>query len=478
MNLIDELKCNSTILNTKGSKYYVSTYNSNLDVFTMLTRYASESEIIRLFNNALNENTILALSNLLYILDIRNGKGERRLFKIIFKYLCLNHKDLALQVLPYISKLGRYDYILVGLDTPINNEVISLIKEQLNDDLVSNNPSLLAKWLPSHRTHNMNNKVAKKIMNSLNMTEKEYRKTLSILRSKINIIEKNLTNKEYDNIDFNEIPTKAMLKYINTFMDKMSKEYQKYKEELKNSNAKINTNGLYVYEIIKRILNGKGDSEFFDLMWKNQRDVLNGCKTNVLVMADTSGSMTYPNNIPYATSIGLALYTAERNNGIFKNHFMTFSDEPYFQEIKGNTIEEKVNNIPCYVANTDIDKAFELLLNTAKENNINESEMPSHLLIISDMEFDAGVYSKTGINFKGWKKAFKDAGYKLPKIVFWNVAGSTHGVPITKYDKDAVLISGFSTNVLDNILTIEKYDPYGVMLNKLSVYIEILTKRD
>lgn len=478
MNLIDELKCNSTILNTKGSKYYVSTYNSNLNVFTMLTRYASESEIIRLFNNALNENTILALSNLLYILDIRNGKGERRLFKIIFKYLCLNHKDLALQVLPYISKLGRYDYILVGLDTPINNEVISLIKEQLNEDLVSNNPSLLAKWLPSHRTHNMNNKVAKKIMNSLNMTEKEYRKTLSILRSKINIIEKNLTNKEYDNIDFNEIPTKAMLKYINTFMDKMSKEYQKYKEELKNSNAKINTNGLYVYEIIKRILNGKGDSEIFDLMWKNQRDVLNGCKTNVLVMADTSGSMTYPNNIPYATSIGLALYTAERNNGIFKNHFMTFSDEPYFQEIKGNTIEEKVNNIPCYVANTDIDKAFELLLNTAKENNINESEMPSHLLIISDMEFDAGVYSKTGTNFKGWKKAFKDVGYKLPKIVFWNVAGSTHGVPITKYDKDAVLISGFSTNVLDNILTIEKYDPYDVMLNKLSVYIEMLTKRD
>lgn len=145
MNLIDELKCNSTILNTKRSKYYASTYNSNLDVFTMLTRYASESEIIRLFNNALNENTILALSNLLYILDIRNGKGERRLFKIIFKYLCLNHKDLALQVLPYISKLGRYDYILVGLDTPINNEVISLIKEQLNDDLVSNNQSLLAK---------------------------------------------------------------------------------------------------------------------------------------------------------------------------------------------------------------------------------------------------------------------------------------------------------------------------------------------
>ena len=195
MNLLEGMKKNNTITNTKDSLYYASTYNSNLDVFTMLTRYNSDEEIIKLFNNALNEDEDLALANLLYILDIRNGKGERRIFKTIFKDLCINHTSCALRVLPFIAELGRYDYILEGLDTPINNEIISLIKKQLNDDLKSENPSLLAKWLPSHRSHNVNNPIAKKIIKGLNITEREYRKVLSILRKKLNLVEKNLTDK-------------------------------------------------------------------------------------------------------------------------------------------------------------------------------------------------------------------------------------------------------------------------------------------
>ena len=209
-------------------------------------------------------------------------------------------------------------------------------------------------------------------------------------------------------------------------------------------------------------------------MWNNQKDVLKGCNTNVLVMADTSGSMTWYGGIPYATSLGMALYTAERNTGIFKNHFITFSDNPYLCEVKGKTITQKVSNIPCYVANTRIDKAFKLILDTAKENKLKQDELPSHLLIISDMEFDRGVYSKTGTNLDGWKKAFKDEEYKLPIIIFWNVAGSTNGVPVTKFDQDVAMISGFSTNILDNILTLDKYFPVDIMLDKLSIYLEML----
>ena len=84
MNLLEGMKKNSTIKNTKGSKYYMTTYDSNLDVFTSISRYNSDEEIIRLFNNALNENQDLALANLLYVLDVRDGKGERRIFKTIF----------------------------------------------------------------------------------------------------------------------------------------------------------------------------------------------------------------------------------------------------------------------------------------------------------------------------------------------------------------------------------------------------------
>ena len=475
MNLLKGMKINNTITNTKGSQYYKETYNSNLDVFTMLSRNNSDKEIIRLFNNALNEDEELALANLLYLLDIRSGKGERRIFKTIFKDLCINNTSCALRVLPLIGELGRYDYILEGLDTTINDEVISLIKTQLESDIKSENPSLLAKWLPSHRTHNKNSKIAKKIMSGLNMSEKEYRKTLANLRTKINIIEKNLTEKTYENIDFNKVPTKAMLKYTNIYINKMEEQYKQYKEELKKGTSKINTEGLFSYEIIKKIMwHQNTDNELCDLMWKNQKDVLKGCDTNVLVMADTSGSMLGYGGIPYATAIGLALYTSERNYGMFKNHFMTFSDKPYLCEVKGKNIQEKITNIPSYVANTDIDKAFELILKTAKENYLEQKELPSHLLIISDMEFDQGVYTQSGTNFQGWKTAFENEGYTLPKIIFWNVAGAIQGIPATKFDNDVAMISGFSTNILENLLTLDNYTPTNMMLDKLTIYLEML----
>lgn len=475
MNLLDGMKKNSTITNTKGSEYYASTYDSNLDVFTMLSRYNSDEEMIRLFNNALIENEDLALANLLYVLDIRGGKGERRIFKTIFKDLCINHTNSALRVLPFIGELGRYDYVLVGIDTPIEKEVIELIKNQLELDVDSEHPSLLAKWLPSHRTHNTNSLLAKKVMSGLNMSEKEYRKMLSSLRSKLNIVEKNLTERQYENIEFSKVPTKAILKYTNAYMNRMSEKYFEFKNSVKNGEAKINTEGLFAYEIVKNLLWGNPvDEELHDLMWNNQKDVLKGCNTNVLVMADTSGSMTSYAGIPYATSVGLALYTAERNTGIFKNHFITFSDRPYLCEVKGTTIKEKVHNIPSIVANTDIDKAFGLILKTAKDNDIKQEELPSHLLIISDMEFDYGVYSKGGTNFDGWKQSFEAEGYKLPTIIFWNVAGSTRGVPATKFDNDVAMVSGFSTNILENLLSLEEYTPTNIMMDKLSIYLEML----
>ena len=265
-----------------------------------------------------------------------------------------------------------------------------------------------------------------------------------------------------------------MLKYNEVFKTKITSKYEEYKNEVKKGNTKINTEGLFSYEIIRNIMKHKGDNELYDLMWNNQKDVLKGCNKNILVMADTSGSMMCYGKVPYYTSIGLALYTAERNNGIFKNHFMTFSSDPYLCEIKGKTIENKVNNIPCYIDNTNIDKAFELLLNTAIKEKIKEEEMPSHILIISDMEFDDGVYSSGGTHFNGFRKAFNDAGYNLPKIIFWNVAGCPNGLPVTKFDNDVIMVSGFSTNILDNLLTLENYNPVDLMIKKLSIYLKKL----
>jgi len=476
MNLLDGMKKNNTILNTKGSEYYATTYDSNLDVFSMLSRFNEEEVILQIFDKALEEDKDLALANLLYILDIRNGKGERRLFKIIYKELCMYHPEEALRILPFISELGRYDYVLVGLDTPIEKETIELIKNQLEIDEESDTPSLLAKWLPSHRSHGVNNILAKKLIKALNMKEKDYRRLLKSLRDKLNLVEKNLTTKEYKNIVFSEVPSKAMLKYRKAFQEKMTLRFEKYKKDVASNHEKIHTTGLFSYEIIKKIyMEKEKDTELYDLMWANQKDIFDGVHKNLLVVADTSGSMTSYGAIPYCTSVGLAIYIAERNQGYFKNHFITFSDEPTVQEIKGKTITEKVKNMrEINVLNTDIDKVFDLILKTSLENKLSQEDLPETILIISDMEFDRGVHSRTGTNFQGWKKSFEEEGYKLPTIIFWNVAGNSRGVPVTKFDHDVAMASGFSTDILENLLNLEEYSPKDVMLEKLSIYLEML----
>ena len=478
MNLLDSLKDKDTTLNTKGGEYFSTTYDANLDLFSNITRFTDEDKIVYKFNDALRENKELALANLLYFLDIRGGKGERRIFKLIFKDLCLYNKEEALTILPFIGELGRYDYILEGIGTLIEDEVVSLIKDTLENDLKSDNPSLLAKWLPSHRSHGKNNLLAKKLAKLLGITPKEYRKTLSTLRSKINLVEKNLTNKDYEKIVFDEIPAKAMLKYNKAYNRNMPLEFEAYKENLKNNSSKINTDGLFSYEIIKKILfNSSYDEDLYNLMWEKQKDVFYGNHENILVVADTSGSMKSYGAIPYCSSVGLAIYTAERNKGFFKNHFITFSEEPVLHEIKGKSIVEKVHNMKTINAyNTDIDKVFKLLLDTSLENNLKQEDLPSHILIISDMEFDRGVYSETGTNYSGWKKAFIDAGYKLPTIIFWNVSGNGRGVPVTKFSSDVSIVSGFSTNILSNLLTLDNYSPLSMMMEKLSIYLEMLNK--
>lgn len=254
MSFIEKLQNETTIRNSKNGLYYETTYDANLDLFAGVSRFNNDNYIKLKFHNAYSENRVLALANLLYFLDIRDGKGERRIFKIIFKDLCNFASDDARIILKYISKLGRYDYILEGLFTDIEADVIKLIKITLNDDINLEHPFLLAKWLPSHSTHSKPNKFAKRIVKLLGMTEKEYRIMLSSLRTKINIVEKNLTNKEYDSIIFDEVPSKAMLKYNNVFNDKIKDRFNEYKKSLKKGETKINTGGLFCYEIIKKIM--------------------------------------------------------------------------------------------------------------------------------------------------------------------------------------------------------------------------------
>lgn len=473
MNLLEGMLQKSTVTNSKGGEYYNTTYSDNLDLFSGVNRYTNTEDMILKFRAAFAENKTVATANLLYFLDIRKGKGERKVFKTLFKELCTMDIKMANIVLQQIGELGRWDYVLEALNTPLEKNAILLIKSQLFLDEISKNPTLLAKWLPTLRTHNKNNIKALELVSKLEISEREYRTLLSAIRKKLNLIEHNLTNKEYDNIDFSKIPTKAMLKYRKSFEHNCEQAYKDYLKLANEGKTKINTSGLFCYEIIEKIRKRKINRELANAMWEQQKDILKDNYDNMLVIADTSSSMTWQPHV-YETSIGLALYIAERNHGFFKNYFMRFDTNPALEKVSGLDITDKVNAIRDYYGSTNIDKVFKLILDTAETNNITQEEMPSHLIIVSDMEFDRGCYSKEGTNFQGWKKAFEEKGYILPKIIFWNVA--TQGFPVSKYDNDVCMISGFSTSVFENILNLEDFTPEGAMLKSLEPYIKIIEK--
>lgn len=463
MNFLDMIKLKQNDkLNSKGGIYQESTLDYNLDLFAASLRGVSENEIRDMFRLAYGEDKSLAVANLLYILDIRSGKGERFVFKACYKELISLDKAMAVKLLTIIGELGRYDYILVGMGTSIETNVINFIKYQVKLDMNTLEPTLLGKWLPSLRTHGKNNPVAKRIAKELG-GEKQYRFILKTLRNRLNIVETKLTNR--DVIDLGSIPSKALVKYRKVLTENYGLE-----NFIEHNEEKVKSTNLFMYEMLDVLRSG--DTSLANALWNNQKDIK--IDKNVLVMADTSGSMS---GIPFDVSVGLAMYTAERNTGMFAEHYMTFDAEPRLRKLIGNTFSEKYRNIEhIHPRSTNIDKAFKLLLDTASENNVPQSDMPEYLLIVSDMEFDEGVMSRGGTNFKGWKSAFESKEYKLPKIIFWNVAMMTNGYPVTKFDTDVAMIGGFSTNIFENLFTLENLSPINLMFNKLSTYKEILEK--
>ena len=484
-----------------------STLNFNLDMFAYSSRDPKQDyeKNKNRFKNALIENDKTALANLLYTLDIRNGKGERALFKSYFSALIEMNKDYAIQILPYISELGRWDYVFEGIGTEIEENVYELIRAYLMMDIKNYNEnkpvSLLAKWLPSIKTHNKKNYFAVKLAKKLNLTEKEYRKILSKLRDRLNIVEKHITNKEYEKIEYISVPSKAMVKYKNLFFTKDEVRFKEFIEELKDS-KKTKYDNLFMNDFVKMYLdnlmkiginyfyertikeacrllfnnfflkdleensqillqNFKNEKNLINTMWKKQSKI--EFDKNVLVIADTSGSME---GTPFETAISLAIYISQNNKSEeWRNKFIIFSSDCIeYSYDKDAEFTDIIDEIPLIVDNTDIDKVFTKILNDSLEKNLPQLD---EVIIISDMEFDMVQDKKDMSNFKHWKSEFAKYNYELPKIIFWNVARNVESFPVTKLDYGTCLVSGYSKNILKSIIDIENFDPIDIMLKTL-----------
>ena len=487
-----------------------STLNFNLDMFAYSSRDPKQDheKNKNRFKNALIENDEIALANLLYTLDIRNGKGERALFKSYFSALIEMNKDYAIQILPYISELGRWDYVFEGIGTEIEEAIYDFVKAYLMMDIKNYNDnkpvSLLAKWLPSIKTHNKKNYFAVKLVKKLNLTEKEYRKILSKLRDRLNIVEKHITNKEYAKIDYISVPSKAMVKYRNLFYIKDEVRFKEFIEELKVS-KKTKYDNLFMNDFVKMYLDNlkkigvnyfygktikeayknsisdlikdlslkeledrqillqrlKDEKNLINTMWKKQTKI--GFDKNVLVVADTSASMR---GTPFETAISLAIYISQNNKSEqWRNRFMIFSSDcVIYSYDKDSEFTDIIDGIPIIMTNTDIDKVFKKILNDSVEKKLPQLD---EVIIISDMEFDMVQNRKNMSNFKHWKSEFAKYNYELPKIIFWNVARNVESFPVTKLDYGTCLVSGYSKNILKSIIDIENFDPIDVMLKTL-----------
>lgn len=471
-----------------GAATLKTTQSDCLDLFATIgaIRRESDEEIIARFMRAFAEDKDIAMKLLFFARDIRGGLGERKVFRVCLKWLSYNAPETVHKNLSYISEYGRFDDLLVLFDTPVEKDMLDLIRDQLRKDIeaMNNNEevSLLGKWLPSVNASNANTiKAAKKIARFLAMDDKGYRKMLTKLRAYIRIIENNLREKDYT-FDYEKQPSKAMFKYRGAFARNDAERYNNFLNRVSSGEAKLNASTLAPYEIVEPCLNEywsrlpfmkdltEEEKKSLNATWEALPDF--GSEANALAIIDTSGSMYCDAKpLPAAVALSLGIYFAEHNTGAFKNHFIEFSREPELIEIKGETFADKLQYICSFnkVADTNIEAVFDLVLSAAVNNNLPQAELPAKLIIISDMEFNACVKNAGTTNFNNAKAKFEAAGYKLPEVVFWNVASRNRQQPVTKNEQGVALVSGCTPRLFSQVVdgSLAAMTPYEFMLDVL-----------
>ena len=389
---------------------------------------------LELFKKAFGEDRQSAIRILFYLRDVRGGQGERDLFRKCLEWIGVNHVEVFEQIIQHVSEYGRWDDLFFD-----NEEAIEHIALQLKQDTDSETPSLLAKWMP---TINASSKVtrakARWFAEALGMSDIQYRHTIRNIRKVIKTVEEKMSAKQWEDVDYSSVPSQASRIYRNAFRKHDEARYDAFIGKAEKGEVKINASTLYPYQIYESVQ--RDYSKTLEALWNQLPDYTMG--KNALVVADVSGSMC---GTPMSVSVSLALYFAERNQGYFEDTFISFSGNPTLQKVRGATLQERMHNLEQteWDMNTDLQAVFDLVLDTAVDNNIDESEMPETIYIISDMEFDSACDSHT--NMEVIKAKYLEAGFKCPNLVFWNVdARSGENLPARHNEQGVALVSGLS----------------------------------
>ena len=448
-----------------GMKARKSTANSVTDFFFKVGASRGQ-DVIPMFIKAQLEDTDKAIRIAQWARDVRGGAGERQIFKDILVYLSKHNEDVAIALIDKTPTIGRWDDLLIDFQSDnVRNYAFETIKKALNDG-----NALCAKWMPRKGAK------AVELRKFLGWSPKRYRKTLVNLTK---VVETQMCENKWDDINFEHVPSLASARYRNAFT-RHTPKFNVYVEKLSTGEAKVNTGAVYPYDVIKSLDVGsywrgtnlsKTEEDFIINQWDALENFVGDA--SVLPMIDVSGSMGVEvggnNNLTcMQVAISLGLYVAEKNKGVFKDAFLTFSGSPSLEIAKGNIIEKvRQAETAHWAMSTNLHKAFDVVLDSAVNSAVPESEMPKTLIIFSDMQFDSCV-SFDDSAMEMIRRKYEDAGYELPKIVFWNL-NAYDNVPVKFDERGVALVSGFSPSLMKSIFSdnLDSFTPESVMLETI-----------
>jgi len=469
-NLFDAI--NEDGLTFNGCVTNASSLNKNCDLF-FLAGASRGKDITHVFAGALAEDPEVACRVLEWCRDSRGGAGERQTFRNLFSYLIKNEPKLASKILRNIPEIGRFDDIIeTCFGTTLERQALGIIATALKAE-----NALAAKWVPR------NGPAANKIRSYMKMVPKDFRKMLVNLSK---TVEQQMCANEWDQITYSHVPSVAAARYQKAFGKHDPLRYGEYKNKLSTGEEKINASVVYPYDIIRSLKSG--DNTVANAQWASLPDYLNGTNENILPVVDVSGSMTTivsGSVTALDVAISLGLYTSERLTGVFKDTFVTFSSVPKMVKLTG-TLSQRYDQMSHgdWQMSTDLQAVFKLILNSAVKHQVPVDEMPSKIVIFSDMQFNNCV--SFGGNITGSKFGnpitpvsvnamdmirleFQNAGYKLPTVIFWNLNGDSGNSPVKFDETGTALVSGFSPAIMKNLLGGEDMSPLSIMLKTVMI---------
>lgn len=465
MNAFVNAVANQEARTANGMKARKSTAKATVDLFYKIGASRGKN-ITAEFTAAFVENSDVALRIAQWARDVRGGAGERQLFRDILVHLEKRDPDAALALLRKIPEVGRWDDIFVFSTPTLKSAAYAM----LGDALRAQN-GLAAKWTPRK------GKIAAEIRAFFGMSPKQYRKSLVAMTK---VVETQMCANDWDNINFSHVPSQAARLYKKAF-NRHTPLFAEYVAKLvkgEDKTVKVNAGAVFPHEVLKGLAHGyrETDKTAVDHI-KAQWDALPNYvgEASILPIVDVSGSMTCSAGKNTGVrcidvAVGLGLYLADKNKGVFKDTFLTFSSKPQLVTLKGDIVQ-KVDQMSKsnWEMSTNLHAAMNKILDVAVKNSVPQSDMPAMLLVLSDMQFNqCAQYDDSAMQMI--ERKFEAAGYTVPQVVFWNLNASDN-VPVKADKSGAALVSGFSPSIMKALLSADlaQFTPEGIMLKTVMV---------